>query len=164
MAFGKPLGRTKEYIEIIRKALAREAPLTYQGEHYQIPYAGPDATGLGKPLRSIVHGDPGMQIYTASITPAGLRTAGEVSDGTLPIWFSPEQADQVVQPILDGRAKAGKQRNLDGFDLAPYVKICDGERSCGVPRCCTTQPRALHWRNGGALEELLQRLRGAAWL
>jgi alkanesulfonate monooxygenase SsuD/methylene tetrahydromethanopterin reductase-like flavin-dependent oxidoreductase (luciferase family) len=73
-----------------------------------------------------VHGDPGMQIYTASITPAGLRTAGEVSDGTLPIWFSPEQADQVVQPILDGRAKAGKPRDLTGFDLAPYVKISMG--------------------------------------
>src|ERR1700739_4809989 len=102
VAYGKPLGRTREYIEIIRKALAREAPLTYQGEHYQIPYAGPGATGLGKPLRSIVHGDPGMKIYTASITPAGLRTAGEVSDGTLPIWFSPEQADQVAQPIFDG--------------------------------------------------------------
>ena len=71
VAYGKPLGRTKEYIEIIRKALAREAPLTYQGEHYQIPYAGPGATGLGKPLRSIVHGDPSMKIYTASITPAG---------------------------------------------------------------------------------------------
>jgi len=126
VAYGKPLGRTKEYIEIIRKALAREAPLTYQGEHYQIPYANPGATGLGKPLRSIVHGDPSLQIYTASITPAGLRSAGEVSDGTLPIWFSPEQADQVVKPILDGRAKAGKARDLKGFDLAPYVKISMG--------------------------------------
>jgi F420-dependent oxidoreductase-like protein len=126
VAYGKPLGRTKEYIEIIRKALAREAALTFQGEHHQIPYAGPDATGLGKPLRSIVHGDPSMKIYTASITPAGLRTAGEVSDGTLPIWFSPEQADHVVQPILDGRAKAGKSRDLSGFDLAPYVKISMG--------------------------------------
>jgi F420-dependent oxidoreductase-like protein len=126
VAYGKPLARTKEYIEIIRKALAREAPLTYQGEHYRIPYAGADATGLGKPLRSIVHGDPRLQIYTASITPAGLRTAGEVSDGTLPIWFSPEQADQVVQPILNGRAKAGKSRDLNGFDLAPYVKVSMG--------------------------------------
>ena len=126
VAFGKPLGRTKEYIEIIRKALAREAPLTYHGEHYHIPYDGPDATGLGKPLRSIVHGDATMPIYTASITPAGLRTAGEVSDGTLPIWFSPEQADQVLQPILDGRAKAGKPRDLTDFDLAPYVKVSMG--------------------------------------
>jgi alkanesulfonate monooxygenase SsuD/methylene tetrahydromethanopterin reductase-like flavin-dependent oxidoreductase (luciferase family) len=73
-----------------------------------------------------VHGDPSLPIYTASITPAGLRCAGEVSDGTLPIWFSPEQADAVVQPILDGRAKAGKALDLTGFDLAPYVKISMG--------------------------------------
>ena len=124
--YGKPLGRTKEYIEIIRKILARDAPLTYQSEHYQIPYAGPGATGLGKPLRSIVHGDPSLKIYTASITPAGLRTAGEVSDGTLPIWFSPEQADLVVQPILDGMKKAGKPATLANFDLAPYVKVSMG--------------------------------------
>lgn len=124
--YGKPLGRTKEYIEIIRKILAREAPLTYQSEHYQIPYTGPGATGLGKPLRSIVHGNPDLKIYTASITPAGLRTAGEVSDGTLPIWFSPEQADLVVQPIFDGMKKAGKPATLANFDLAPYVKISMG--------------------------------------
>jgi alkanesulfonate monooxygenase SsuD/methylene tetrahydromethanopterin reductase-like flavin-dependent oxidoreductase (luciferase family) len=65
VAYGKPLGRTKEYIEIIRKALAREAPLTFQGEHYQIPYAGPGATGLGKPLRSIVNRAATIKIYTA---------------------------------------------------------------------------------------------------
>jgi F420-dependent oxidoreductase-like protein len=126
VAYGKPLGRTKEYIEIIRKILARDAPLTYQGEHYQIPYAGPGATGLGKPLRSIVYGDPSLPIYTASITPAGLRTAGEVSDGTLPIWFSPEQADLVVQPVFDGMKKAGKRATLANFDMAPYVKVSMG--------------------------------------
>ncbi len=124
--YGKPLGRTKEYIEIVRKILARDAPLTHQGEHYQIPYTGPGATGLGKPLRSIVHGDPSLPIYTASITPAGLRTAGEVSDGTLPIWFSPEQADLVVKPIFDGMKEAGKPASLANFDLAPYVKVSMG--------------------------------------
>jgi F420-dependent oxidoreductase-like protein len=124
--YGKPLGRTKEYIEIVRKVLARDVPLTHQGEHYQIPYTGAGATGLGKPLRSIVHGDPTLKIYTASITPAGLRTAGEVSDGTLPIWFSPEQTDLVVQPILDGMKKAGKPATLENFDLAPYVKVSMG--------------------------------------
>ncbi|HTB44195.1 MAG TPA: LLM class F420-dependent oxidoreductase [Acetobacteraceae bacterium] len=124
--YGKPLGRTKEYIEIVRKILARDAPLTHQGEHYQIPYTGPGSTGLGKPLRSIVHGDPSLPIYTASITPAGLRTAGEVSDGTLPIWFSPEQADLIAQPIFDGMKQAGKPANLAKFDLAPYVKVSMG--------------------------------------
>src|SRR5246127_3006285 len=66
VAYGKPLLRTREYIEIIRKILERNEPLTYAGEHYQIPFAGPGATGLGKPLKSIMHGNPKMKIYTAS--------------------------------------------------------------------------------------------------
>src|SRR5690242_10836376 len=91
--FSKPLRRTREYIAIIRRILAREKPLEFQGEQYSIPYNGPDATGLGRPLRSIAHGDPNVLFYTASITPAGLRTAGEVADGNLPIFFSPDAPD-----------------------------------------------------------------------
>ncbi len=125
--FGKPLTRTREYISIIRTILARETPLQHQGEHYQIPYTGPGATGLGKPLKSIIHGDPSMKFYTASIMPAGLRLAGEIADGTLPIFMSPEAADQVSGPILEGMAKAGRQRTLAGFDIAPHVKIRIGD-------------------------------------
>src|SRR6201984_1454657 len=105
--FGKPLLRTREYIAIIRRILERKAPLEFRGEHYQIPYNGPGATGLGKPLRSIIHGDPNLKIYTAAIAPAGLRTAGEVADGTLPIFMSPEKAAMITAPILEGMAKAG---------------------------------------------------------
>jgi F420-dependent oxidoreductase-like protein len=121
--FGKPLGRTREYIEIIRKIIAREAPLTHEGEHYQIPYRGAGATGLGKPLKSILHAEPGMKFYTASFTPAGLRLAGEIADGTLPIFMSPEKADAVAKPILEGMAKAGKPADLVAFDIAPYTKV-----------------------------------------
>jgi F420-dependent oxidoreductase-like protein len=121
--YGKPLTRTKEYIEIVRKIFAREAPLQHQGEHYQIPYAGPDATGLGKPLKSILHPDPDLKIYTAAISPAGLRTSGEVADGVQPFLMSPERTDVVTEPVLEGRAAAGKDRTLAGFDIAPYVRI-----------------------------------------
>src|SRR5690349_6433362 len=110
--FGKPLARTREYLEIIRKIIAREAPLEYESEHYQIPYRGPGATGLGKPLKSILHGKPGMKFYTASFTPGGLTMSGEVADGTLPIFMSPEKADQIAQPILTGMKKAGKPADL----------------------------------------------------
>ena len=124
--FGKPLLRTRKYIAIIRQILERKAPLEYRGEHYQIPYTGPGATGLGKPLRSIIHGNPGLKIYTASFAPAGLRTAGEVADGVLPFFMSPEKAEAVTAPVLEGIAKAGNDKTLADFDIAPYVRIAMG--------------------------------------
>ena len=125
--FGKPLLRTREYIAIIRQILERKAPLEFHGEHYQIPYTGPGSTGLAKPLRSIVRGRPGLKIYTAPISPAGLRTAGEVADGALPYFMSPDRPQVIVDPILEGRAKAGRGDDLADFDIAPYVRIAMGD-------------------------------------
>jgi F420-dependent oxidoreductase-like protein len=125
--FGRPLARTREYAAIIRQALERQGPLEHHGAHYDIPYTGPGSTGLAKPLRSIIHGDPSLKIYTASITPAGLRTAGEVADGNLPIFMSPEKAEAVVRPIQEGRAKTGKSADLADFDNAPYVRVSMGD-------------------------------------
>ena len=125
--FGKPLARTREYIAIIRQVLERQAPLEHQGEHYRIPYDGPGATGLGKPLRSIVHGDPGLKIYTAAIAPAGLRTAGEVADGVLPFFMSPEKPEAITAAVLEGVAKADRGKSLADFDIAPYVRIAVGD-------------------------------------
>src|SRR6202140_2254330 len=124
--FGKPLARTREYIRIIRQVLARAGPLEHHGEHYDIPYTGPGSTGLAKPLRSIIHGDPSLKIYTASVSPAGLRTAGEVADGVLPYFMSPEKAEAIVGPIIEGRARAGKSLDLADFDNAPYVRVSMG--------------------------------------
>ena len=124
--YGSPLIRTREYIDIMRAIIARERPLEYQGTHYRIPYDGPDATGLGKPLKSILHGKP-MRFYCASITPGGMRLAGEIADGNLPIFMSPEKADLVVKPTLEGMAKAATPRSLSDFDIAPYTKIRLGD-------------------------------------
>src|SRR5258708_21635444 len=96
--FGKPLGRTREYIAIIRQGRERKAPLAHHGEHYQIPYTGPGSTGLGKPLRSIIHGDPSLRIYTASIAPAALRVAGELADRGLPSFLAPGKAGPTPHP------------------------------------------------------------------
>jgi F420-dependent oxidoreductase-like protein len=125
--FGRPMARTREYAAIIRQALERKGPLEFHGAHYDIPYTGPGSTGLAKPLRSIIHGDPSLKIYTASITQAGLRTAGEVADGNLPIFMSPEKAEAIVRPIQEGRAKAGKSADLADFDNAPYVRVSMGD-------------------------------------
>ncbi len=126
-AYGKPLARSKEYIEIIRKILRREKPLTHDGEHYQIPYNGPGSTGLGKPLKSILHGDPNLPIYTASFTPAGVKVAAEVADGVFPVWMNPERFDLFDAPLKEGFANAGGDKSLDNFDVAPFIRMAMGD-------------------------------------
>jgi F420-dependent oxidoreductase-like protein len=126
VAYGKPLVRTKEYVEIVRKIFAREEPLQHQGEHYQIPYTGPGASGLGKPLKSIHKPKPGIKIYTAAFAPAGLRTAGEVADGVIPFMMVPERTELIVNHVLDGMAVAGRPRSLANFDIAPFVRVAMG--------------------------------------
>ena len=93
MPYGKPLQRTREYIEIVRMILARQAPVEHHGEEYDIPYTGPGSTGLGKPLKSILHGRADMPIYTASISPKGIALSAEIADGLIPVWMSPERYD-----------------------------------------------------------------------
>ncbi|MGE0827653.1 MAG: LLM class F420-dependent oxidoreductase [Candidatus Binatia bacterium] len=135
MAYGKPLARTREYISIIRQVLTRNAPLQHEGQFYQIPYHGPDATGLGKPLKSILHGRADMKIYTASISPKSLELAGEIADGTMPIWMNPE-APQVFLPHLErGFTKAAQGKTLADFDLAPFVTCVVGSDldACRAP-------------------------------
>ncbi|MGH7967058.1 MAG: LLM class F420-dependent oxidoreductase [Candidatus Binatia bacterium] len=135
VAYGKPLQRTREYISIIRKILAREAPLQHQGEYYQIPYTGPGATGLGKPLKSILYGRADLKIYTASMGPNGIACAAEVADGLLPIWMNPEKTQLFLSDLERGFAKAGGSKSLKDFDLAPFVTCILGTdiEKCRLP-------------------------------
>ena len=135
VAYGKPLTRTREYISIIRQILAREAPLEHKGEHYQIPYTGPGATGLGKPLKSILHGRNDMEIYTASIGPAGIECSAEVADGLIPVWMNPERFDLLTPHLDAGFKKAGGGKSLANFDVAPFVTCILGDdvEKCRMP-------------------------------
>jgi len=135
VAYGRPLTRTKEYVSIIRTILAREEKLTHDGYHYQIPYRGEGASGLGKPLKSILHGDPALRIYTASISPAGMECAGEVADGVFPVWMNPERFDIFEQSLQKGFAKAGGGKSLDDFEVAPFVTCIMGDdvEKCRMP-------------------------------
>src|SRR6266851_8193960 len=135
VAYGKPLTRTREYVAIVRKILAREAPLEYEGELYQIPYRGPGATGLGKPIKSILHGRRDLPIYTASIGPAGVACSAEVADGLIPVWMNPERFDLFEDPLEKGFAKAGGGKSMKTFDLAPIVTVILGNdlEACRMP-------------------------------
>lgn len=131
-AYGKPLAKTREYVSIVRQILKREKPLTHTGDYYQIPYQDTDATGLGKPLKSILHGRADMPIYLAAIGPKNVELAAEIADGWLPIFFSPQHYDEVFKPSVDvGLAKANRERlksslpakTLADFDIAPQVAV-----------------------------------------
>ena len=120
--YGKPVTRTKEYIQIMRKIFEREGPVEFDGQVYQMPNQSEGTTGLGKPLKSILAATD-IPIYTASITPAGLRCAGEVADGVFPVWMDPNKYDVLGESIEQGFEKAGNGKSLKDFDIAPFVTV-----------------------------------------
>jgi F420-dependent oxidoreductase-like protein len=110
--FGKPLGRTREYVELVRAAIAREL-VERHGDHYDVPFRGEGATGLGKPLKLMMHPLRGeIPIYLAAIGPKNVALAAEIADGWLPVWISPERLRDVF-----GESLAAAK---DGFDVAAF--------------------------------------------
>jgi F420-dependent oxidoreductase-like protein len=110
--FGKPVGRTREYVEIVRAAIRREL-LEHTGAHYEIPYAGDDATGLGIPLKLMLRpARAEIPVYLAAIGPRNVALATEIADGWLPVWASPGKLGDVF-----GEALAAAR---PGFDVAAF--------------------------------------------
>jgi F420-dependent oxidoreductase-like protein len=124
-AFGKPLGKTREYVEIVRAILRRDKPLEFRGEYYQVPYAGPDATGLGKPLRSILHGRADLPIYLAAVGPRNVALAAEIADGWIPVFFSARRTAMFREWLAEGFRAGGRsaaaQRDFDVMPMVPVV-------------------------------------------
>jgi len=88
--FSKPLSRTREYVDIIRQVMRREAPVQNDGPHYPLPYTGEGAWGMGKPLRPITHPlRADMPIYLGAEGPKNVALAAEICDGWIPLWYSP---------------------------------------------------------------------------
>jgi F420-dependent oxidoreductase-like protein len=120
-AYGKPLGKTREYVEIVRTILQREKPLEHHGRHYDIPYSGEDATGLGKPLKLIVHPiRSDIPIYLAAIGPKNVALAAEIANGWLPIFFAPDR-------FAETYGEAFGSTDLEQFDVAPTVTVILGD-------------------------------------
>src|SRR5579863_1867440 len=116
--FAKQLQRTREYFDVVRMALRRERVI-YQGETLELPL--PD--GPGKPLKlTIAPVQEQIPIYLAAIGPRNTALAGEIADGWLPTFFSPEHVGIFRERLAEGAARA--DRTLDGFDIAPTVNAC----------------------------------------
>jgi len=121
-SYARPLTRTREYVEIVRTIFERKKRLTYDGRIYRLPYDGPDATGLGKALKSTIKIDSKIPIYLASIGPKNIALTAEIADGWLPIFFSPQRYDEIFKPHVEaGLAKAGK--DIEELDIAPTVSV-----------------------------------------
>jgi F420-dependent oxidoreductase-like protein len=119
--FGKPLARTREYVEIVKMAIARQT-VSYEGAHYTLPL--PD--GPGKALKLGFHPPRShIPIYLAAVGPKNLELAGEIADGWLAIFFAPDSAAEQLATVAAGRAKAGL--DLKGFDVVPSVPAVVGD-------------------------------------
>ena len=114
--FSKPLARTREYIDIIRQVLRREAPVTNDGPHYPLPYSGEGAWGLGKPLRPITHPlRADVPIFMGAEGPKNVALAAEIADGWLPLYYSPFRQEVYADSL--------KNRKPD-FQISQFV-ICN---------------------------------------
>ena len=126
--YPRPLERTREYVEIVRKVIARQEPVTYNGKHYQLPLPG--GTGLGKPLRSILHPyRTEIPIYLGAEGPRNVALAAEIADGWNALFFSPTMNDFYAGALAEGFARPGARHSFETFDVVggPLAIIPDDD-------------------------------------
>ena len=122
--FSKPLARTREYVDIVRQVLAREAPVRSDGPHFPLPYHGPGSMGLGKPLRPIVHPlRADIPILLGAEGPKNVALTAEIADGWLPIYYSPKVGAMYKSWLDEGFARPGARRKADEFEIATNCQV-----------------------------------------
>jgi F420-dependent oxidoreductase-like protein len=125
--FAKPLARTREYIDIIRKILRRDGPVTNDGPHYPLPYTGEGSWGMGKPLRSITHPlRSDVEIFMGAEGPKNVALAAEIADGWLPLYYSPYRQEVYNDSLKDARP---------GFQITQFlmVNVADDAKQALLP-------------------------------
>ena len=128
--YPRPLERTREYIDIVRRVIARREPVSYDGKHYRLPLTGEHTTGLGKPLRSILHPyRTEIPIYLGAEGPRNVALAAEIADGWLAMFFSPAMNDFYATALAEGFARPGARHTSASFDVVggPLRVIVDDD-------------------------------------
>jgi F420-dependent oxidoreductase-like protein len=110
----RPLARTREYVEILRQVFAREEPVAFDGDHYQLPFSGEGSEGLGRPLKVMTHPLRDIPIWIGAEGPKNVAQTVEIADGWFPLYYSPWRADVYHDQIKD--------RKL-GFEIAVNVSM-----------------------------------------
>ena len=123
--WGKPNHRLRDAVAIIKKIFRREAPVTHEGFEISLPYAGPGSSGLGKPLKSILHGNPDLPLYLGAGRPMNIRLAGEIADGWLTGYnkWVPGREGHYLSLIKEGLARRKDGRTLKDFPILAAATV-----------------------------------------
>jgi F420-dependent oxidoreductase-like protein len=121
--WGKPGERLRDYVAIMRKIWRREGPVTHDGTQISLPYTGPGASGLGKALKSILHGDPDIPIGLGTSTPANIRLTGEIADAWITMHLTPRLLREKLPILQQGIALRTDGKTLAGFEIAANMKV-----------------------------------------
>jgi len=124
--YAKPLARTREYIQIVREIVRRDAPVDFHGEFYDMPRK--DGTGLGKPLKSTIHPlRKEIPIFLGAEGPKNVALAAEICDGWLPLFFSPKENAFYQKCLDEGFAKCDDATKRERFEIAATLMIIPGD-------------------------------------
>jgi F420-dependent oxidoreductase-like protein len=121
--WGKPYWRIKDYVEIMRKVFRREAPVVHEGREISLPYTGPGAMGVGKPLKSILHMRPDIPIYLGTGNEATVKLTAEIADGWLPLGFVPGSLPEYRPWLEEGFRRAGGAKGFGNFEIQASVHV-----------------------------------------
>ncbi|WP_421994410.1 LLM class F420-dependent oxidoreductase [Reyranella sp.] len=121
--WGKPYWRIRDYVTIMRKIFRREAPVTHDGREIALPYTGPGAMGIGKPLKSILHMNPDLPIYLATGNESTVKLTAEIADGWLPMGFMPGAMDEYRPWLEEGFRRAGNGKSYKDFSIIASVHV-----------------------------------------
>jgi len=125
--YSKPLARTREYVALVREIVARDKPVEFHGDFYDLPLSD-GGTGLGKPLKSTIHPyRTDVPIYLAAEGPKNVALAAEICDGWLPLFFSPKADDFYRNALAEGFARPGARSTHDDFEIAATVTVIPGD-------------------------------------
>src|SRR3954470_15151856 len=119
--WGKPYWRIKDYVEIMRKVFRREGPVAHEGREISLPYTGPGAMGVGKPLKSILHMRPDIPIYLGTGNEATVKLTAEIADGWLPLGFVPGSMPEYRPWLEEGFRRAGGGKGIGNFAIQGQV-------------------------------------------
>src|SRR6476661_2575015 len=121
--WGKPYWRIKDYVEIMRKVFRREGPVSHEGREISLPFTGPGALGVGKPLKSILHMRPDIPIYLGTGNEATVKLTAEIADGWLPLGFVPGSMPEYRPWLEEGFRRAGGAKGFGNFAIQGQVDV-----------------------------------------